>query len=205
MKKEISFLIDEDLVEKFEAAILVNKENLNKVLSKWMIQYVSSSFSKAESEKASQPSIKSNNLVKVGSNFSNNQIETKKLDNRISKKITKEMIEIAYNFAKKVYFGELTRTEGKQKISTFTGMNAGSAQDYITDFLAMMSGQEYHRTMSNFGTEYYLENIRKDFGNQAFMLALEATEKHIKYYNALGYGQLKEKEKIVRKFKETIR
>ncbi|MEH7415026.1 hypothetical protein V7266_07040 [Neobacillus drentensis] len=99
--------------------------------------------------------------------------------------------EVAYEVAKKVWFGNITRQEGKLAISKETGMNPGSAQDYITEFLAMMEGREYHRTMSNLGTAFFLENIRKDFGDKAFQLALEATEKHIKYYNSLGYGQLK--------------
>jgi len=113
-------------------------------------------------------------------------------------KITNEMVEIAYDYAKKVYSNELTRNEGKLEVAKVSGMNAGSAQDFITDFLAMMEGREYHRTMSNYGTTYFLKNIKKDFGDESFLLALEATEKHIKYYNSLGYGQLKAKEEIVK-------
>lgn len=116
-------------------------------------------------------------------------------------KITKEMIGIAYNYAKKVCSGELTRSEGKFEIAKVIGMNVASAQDYITDFLAMMEGKVYHRTMSTNGTRYFIENIRKDFGEKAFQLALEATEKHIKYYNSLGNGQLKAKEEIVKGFR----
>jgi ribosomal protein RSM22 (predicted rRNA methylase) len=49
-------------------------------------------------------------------------------------KITKEMVEQAYEHAKKVYHGQLTRSEAKTEISKVTGMNSGSAQDYITVF-----------------------------------------------------------------------
>lgn len=119
-------------------------------------------------------------------------------------KISNEMVEIAYKVAKKVYSGELTKSEGKQEIANISGMSAGSAQDYITDFLAMMSGNEYHRTISNYGTSYFIENIKKDFGENAFLLALEATEKHIKYYNSLGYSKQPTKEDIVKKFRKSM-
>jgi len=149
------------------------------------------------------------NVVEIWNEIKNILMENKHLFTRSSEggsrtmKITNEMIEIAYTYAKKVYSGELTRNEGKHEIAKVSGMSLGSAQDYITDFLEMMEGRLYHRTMSNYGTRYYLENIKKDYGDKAFQLALEATEKHIKYYNALGYGQLKAKEEIVKEFRES--
>lgn len=42
-------------------------------------------------------------------------------------KITLEMSMGAYDIAKRVYRGELTRTDGKVKINQLTGMNEGSA------------------------------------------------------------------------------
>jgi hypothetical protein len=42
--------------------------------------------------------------------------------------------------------GELARSEGKIKNPNISGMSVVSAQDYITDFLAMREGKEYHRT-----------------------------------------------------------
>ena len=83
-------------------------------------------------------------------------------------------------------------------------MNTGSSQYFITDFLAMMEGNVYHRTLNNYSTKYFLENIREDFGNEAFKSALDATEKHVKYYNGLGRSQLKGIEEIVKELKETI-
>lgn len=68
----------------------------------------------------------------------------------------------------------------------------------------MMEGKEYHRAMCNYGTAYYFENIRKDFGDLAFKRAIEATEKHIIYYNGLGNGKQKTKGKIVKIYKESL-
>lgn len=299
-EKILSCSIDNELVEKFELALLLNKEDSNEVLSKLIIQYISDSFSKAAKSVSSQQTIKTNYLIEEDNNYAkaNRKIPTwarkpQQNNHKIIKaffelkeelefvtvealsgrcndyenypntfvsdfrgnfaqmktdasnshgkvfivkndiveiwdeirevlmenkryftsniiggsemnKITYEMVEIAYNVAKRVHSGELTRSEGKFEISNISGMSIGSAQDYITDFLAMMSGSEYHRTMSNYGTSYFLKNIRKDFGEEAFLLALGATEKHIKYYNSLGYGQLTAKENIVKELRESI-
>lgn len=105
-------------------------------------------------------------------------------------KITNEMTHRAYEIIKMVYHGNLTRSEAKYKISDETGMNAGSAGDYVTNFLAMMDGQRYTRTMNTYATRYLLENIRLEFGEEQFQKALEATKEHVKYYNGLNNGTL---------------
>ncbi|MHC1731982.1 MAG: hypothetical protein AB9888_08155 [Bacteroidales bacterium] len=298
MEKEKTITIDSDLAEKFDLALMLNKEEFNDVITRFVMQYVSESFSKVSRTYSVQPVVETNYNRGVDNNFAkanrkiplwaqkptqNNhkiikaffEIEEEKgfvtieeLTKRCSDptefpntfvsdfrgnfaqmktdasnshgkvfvvngdkvemwdeiedvlmenkdlfinsseegykvgKITNEMVTLAYDYAKKVYLGELSRNEGKFEIARVAGMNAGSAQDFITDFLAMMSGNEYHRTMSNFATTYFIENIRKDFGEKAYQSALDATEKHIKYYNSLGYGKLKAKEEIVKKFRE---
>ncbi|WP_316570233.1 hypothetical protein [Neobacillus sp. YIM B06451] len=178
----LNFTIDKELIQKFEMALTLNNEDSQDVFTRFMKQYVSDSFSKASEG------------LGIG------RSETKEK----SGKITDEMAHVAYTYAKKVYHGVLSRTDGKLEIARLTGMNPGSAQDYITDFLAMMEGKEYHRVMSNYGTKYFLENIKKDYGEAAYIKALEATEKHIKYYNSLGYGKLKAKEELVKKLRERI-
>jgi 5-methylcytosine-specific restriction enzyme A len=79
-------------------------------------------------------------------------------------KITLEMSKGAYQIAKKVYLGQISRREGKFKINKLTGMNEGSAQAFITIFLAMMNGEEYKRAFNNDTNKFLLENIREDFG-----------------------------------------
>lgn len=177
--KALNFSVSMELIEKFNMALKLNNEDSKDVFTLFMKQYISESFSNAA---GITPTAKSTKTVKI----------------------TKEMTHVAYMYAKKVYKGELSRTEGKLEIERVSGMKAGSAQDYITDFLAMMDGKEYQRVMSNYGTQYFLENIRKDFGEEAFIKAIEATEKHIKYYNSLGYGQLKSKEEIVKRLRQTV-
>lgn len=105
-------------------------------------------------------------------------------------KITMEMSNGAYELAKIVYAEQLTRNEGKERIAKETGMNEGSAQAFITIFLAMMDGVVYKRAFNNETNKFLLESIRKDYGEAAWHNALNAAEKHIKYYSTLGKGNL---------------
>lgn len=112
-------------------------------------------------------------------------------------KITLDMSKGAYEIAKDIYFGKLTRNEGKIKINGVTGMNEGSAQAFITIFLAMMNGEEYKRAFNNETNKFLLESIRRDFGQDSFHSALTAVQKHINYYSALGKGNLSGLQQIV--------
>lgn len=112
-------------------------------------------------------------------------------------KITLDMSKGAYEIAKDIYFGKLTRNEGKIKINGVTGMNEGSAQAFITIFLAMMNGEEYKRAFNNETNKFLLESIRRDFGQDSFNSALNAVQKHINYYSTLGKGNLSGLQQIV--------
>lgn len=105
-------------------------------------------------------------------------------------KITMTMTKEAYGVAKKVYSRQLTRNEGKIEINRLSGMNEGSAQAFITIFLAMMDGEEYKRAFNNNTNKFLLENIRKDYGERYYFNALDAVQKHINYYATLGKGNL---------------
>lgn len=119
-------------------------------------------------------------------------------------KLTNDMAEVAYDIAKKVYKDDLRRTEGRNEIVRLTGMNIGSAGDYITNFLAMMNGDQYARTLNEYTTRYFLENILKDFGEEYLKRALIACKKHAEYYASLGRGKLTYVERLVGEFREII-
>ena len=99
-----------------------------------------------------------------------------------------EMSKGAYEIAKKVYSGQITRNEGKIEINRVTGMTEGSAQAFITIFLAMMNGEEYKRAFNNETNKFLLESIRQEFGEDSYKNALNAVQKHIDYYSTLGKG-----------------
>mgnify|MGYP005829066643 CR=1 FL=1 len=112
-------------------------------------------------------------------------------------KITLEMSKGAYEIAKKVYYEKMTRSEGKVEINRVTGMSEGSAQAFITIFLAMMNSEGYKRAFNNETNKFLLESIRNDFGDATYKKALIAVQKHIDYYSTLNKGNLTGLQKIV--------
>ncbi len=114
--------------------------------------------------------------------------------------ITSYMIEIAYRISKDVYKGVISRTKGQRNIAEQSGMNYGSAGDCITNFLAMMNGEKYTRTLNEQHTKYYLENIKYDFGNDALQRAIDACRKHVEYYATLNNGNLNYVERLIEEF-----
>ena len=112
-------------------------------------------------------------------------------------KITNEMVHYCYEIGKKVYYEKMTHPEGKEEIKSQTSMNIGSANDYINVLNSMLAGKEYHRTINHYATNYYLDNIRLEFGDVYYLNALTAVKLHEKYYGTLGYGAQTGLEKMV--------
>lgn len=112
-------------------------------------------------------------------------------------KITSEMVAASYKGAKQVYEGKLGLTDGKNMICAKSGMNPGSAQGHIVDFLAMMKGEEYQRTLSLEATEYYLRHIMQDYGVEGFSLAVGATRRHFEYYSTFTGKKSPRKTRLV--------
>lgn len=113
-------------------------------------------------------------------------------------KVSIEAIQYAYGVAKRCYAGTLSFAEAYSDISEQTGMAVNSAKDYINNLKYMLEGTCYCRTLNTCATEYYLTQIRKDYGEQAFQAAISATQLHVAYYNSLGYGQRRSIEKLLK-------
>ena len=178
MNREVNITLPETLASKVDLLIQLNQTNWNDLIAMLLEEYTTKSIQKYLQGEVKLP-----------------VAETKKIT------ITHEMTACAYSIAKKVYEGELTRSEGKLKIHQQSGMNAGSGQDYITNFLAMMKGDSYVRTMSTEGTEYFLRQIHHDYGKNAFLLAVEATEKHIEYYKDISGAPSRKRVQVLAKLK----
>lgn len=103
-------------------------------------------------------------------------------------KVSIEAIQFAYGIAKRYYAGSLSFTDAYTNISEHTGMAVNSAKDYINNLKYMLEGTCYCRTLNKYATEYYLTQIRKDYGEHAFQMAISATQQHVAYYNSLGYS-----------------
>lgn len=94
--------------------------------------------------------------------------------------ITEELVKKSYEISKKVYSGEVTKQKAINELVE-NGMNAGSAHIYITCFIKMMQGDVYKRYPTRFATEYFILNIKKDYGDEAYKKAISAFEKNIEY------------------------
>lgn len=170
-QKPFTFLISEDLAEKFEIALKLNKEQGAQVMEALIRSYVVESFSSASRELES-PTVDPTTEASV-------QRESQSV-------MTLDKIEKVYAVAKQVHQGALTRLEGKEQVVEDTGMKDSSASFYISAFLDMMEGKGFKRAINQTATRYYLENIRKDYGDEAFRRAIEATRLHLRYLNEVA-------------------
>ena len=114
--------------------------------------------------------------------------------------ITNNMIHRVYELGIKVDKTIISRMEACNEVAMQCGMDNGSEKDYITVLLAMLRGEEYHRTINSYATEYYLESIGKDYGRIAQQKAAMAALQHTQYYATLGKGNLVSIEKIAKRY-----
>lgn len=117
--------------------------------------------------------------------------------------ITKIKIQEAYQKAKLVYTKQLTLKNAQDELEEI-GLNRNSASDLINNFRCMIDGQKYTRTNSAITTEYYLENILKDFGTIKLENALNSLMLHIEYYEELQNTNMKKQRKILEKYKTLV-
>lgn len=96
-------------------------------------------------------------------------------------KITKQQIESVYDFAKKVYLGQISAPKAAQEASELSGINVNSAQRSIYVLKNMMNAEVYKSIIGEEQTNYYFTKILQDFGKEKLSAAIEATEKHIDY------------------------
>jgi 5-methylcytosine-specific restriction enzyme A len=101
------------------------------------------------------------------------------------KNIPNELVSIAYDLSKKIFEGKLERKVGKEQLIGNGRMNPNSANHYIDNFSHMIKGTKYSMTNNAYSTEYFLENIYRDYGPTQLTNALRALQLHIKYYEEL--------------------
>lgn len=114
--------------------------------------------------------------------------------------ITKDMVQCAYEMGIKVSRGEMARTDAKSEVNRRTGMDFGSAGDYINALQCMLDGQVYKRTINKYATEYYLVHIGEDFGRDKQRLAASAVSAHVQYYRDI-HAYLASADELARRYK----
>lgn len=101
----------------------------------------------------------------------------------MGKKITLEQIKESYEIGTQVYEGDLDRRKGIE-ILVSRGMSAGSAKIYINKYKWMRLGKIYKRTLSELGTQYFLEKICQKYGDEGLEKALDSL-----YFSLVSYEQ----------------
>lgn len=112
----------------------------------------------------------------------------------------------AYEVAKRVYEGGLSRAAGIEELHKRFGLNRGSAADTISNIGYMLNGAPFERTNNAFATEHFLERIYRDFGLDGLNKAIHALEKHVEYYEGLPRGnKLLQIRRILQRYRDIAR
>jgi hypothetical protein len=122
----------------------------------------------------------------------------------IMAKITNEMVHESYETSKRVYAGSLKPQEGADLLNNKTGMDKGSAMDYIHSYKCMMNGEGYSMTMNEYATKYFLTKILLDNGQRQLQTALESVRQHLEYQDNNGHNSLANIKRLYRQYLEII-
>jgi hypothetical protein len=121
-------------------------------------------------------------------------------------KISNEAMKAAYDVAKRVREGSLSRAAGIEELHQQFALNRGSAGDTIRNIACMLKGTRYERTNNAFATDHFLEMIHRDYGPGALERAISSVEKHLEYYERLPTGgKLPRVWKIVHKYRNILK
>lgn len=103
--------------------------------------------------------------------------------------LTREQQEIAYQIARSVREGRISKSNGKLHIQRELGLKNSSAGYMIYVYLKMIEGFQYKRALNSSDTEYFLERIGSDEGLEALSSAVHALRLHIEYREGMGVIQ----------------
>ena len=95
--------------------------------------------------------------------------------------ISQKMATACYTVAKSIFPNEDKINEAANEVSNETGMNLGSAKDYIKNFFLMMKGEKLSHDMKESDSHFYFENIQKDYGDEALRKALNSLQLYIAF------------------------
>lgn len=103
-------------------------------------------------------------------------------------KIPNELIPAVYESAADVYRGRISKDDAVEHLVRDYPLNPTSVSNMILNLDGMLKGKTLKRAMNDFTWDYFLRQIKEDFGQEAFNTALQAVEQHVDYYESLGRG-----------------
>jgi 5-methylcytosine-specific restriction enzyme A len=125
-------------------------------------------------------------------------------NNDSRKSIPNELVPLAYNLSKNVFFEEITTKQALENLCANDQMNENTAKNYFSKFKYLMNGEMFNMTMNAYSVEYFIENIFKDFGIEKLENALIALEKHIDYYEKKSSSNSKTNREIFEKYQKIM-
>jgi len=100
--------------------------------------------------------------------------------------LTNEILENVFQLTQQVDRGQITLTKGKEDLVRAHGFNANSASMTIRSLRHMINGERYRRALTIEATDYFLNRIKAEFGNQGHKKALAGLSAHIDYRHSTG-------------------
>jgi predicted restriction endonuclease len=101
----------------------------------------------------------------------------------IRQKVTPEQVHLAYDKAKYVYEhpGTITKSAIVTDLHLTHGINKGTAHDFLIIFNHLLEGKVFKRALSEYAMDYFLFNIKRDYGINYLQKSLSALMLHITY------------------------
>lgn len=96
------------------------------------------------------------------------------------------MIEFAYQFARKVHIGLMTRKAAVAGLQTQFGVPESSAGTVLHVYGCLRNGERFTRRLNNDHLAHFLRRILEDEGVEGLEPALESVRSHIQYFEALS-------------------
>lgn len=119
-------------------------------------------------------------------------------------KITEEQVCAAFEISKKVFSGDLKKSEGVNVLVSNYYLNKASAGDFIQCFKCMLEGRIFQRAMSCSAMDYFLEKIDCDFSPVYLKNAVKALDLHIEYWERHYQTNVISMRNVSTKYKELI-
>ncbi|MGL5676182.1 MAG: hypothetical protein ACRDDX_07200 [Cellulosilyticaceae bacterium] len=115
-------------------------------------------------------------------------------------KVTLEMIQAAYTYAKDVRRNVLSPYEAVTRVIEEIGMNEASAGILLGSILKILNGELYTWGISAEAVDYLLAHILEDFGEEEVRKAITAIRQHVRYKKNGKKGAYAKVESVVYQF-----
>lgn len=141
-------------------------------------------------------------------NIISNENLTDTLTNSLKRKnvkVTPEMTEICYQYAKIAYEQKNVDIDDlAEKVAQDTGMNENTAKMNIGSIKAMLEGVGFNRILSSQSLRMCFKFIYNDYGKIGLKKAIDATKEHIRYLNSINNPAINLK-KVCSEFEEMLK